>query len=315
MLAPSKVGTVTLAARLDATPPAAAPLTPRVGSWNPLETPADGGPQPWRRDGVQRAREETWEDGVEENGNGSRAARGPLPSWAGGPRGSVEKVEWPAASAPASPPQQAERAKVRTPPPGGYLPPSGAFSARDSGLARGQLVHPASERVSDAAVPATRVVPNAAATKAKPGAGDATLLADLPFDVPKSLPGWLIAAGSAAALAGFLLPWSENVPFASGFGYLDTWGLATPSHGLVLLMTVGVLAMAIFPNRVPAWLRTGVCGLVLGALLFGLVWPYLLDGFGALIGTLAEAAAAIFLMVGGLLALRPARHADDEPAV
>jgi hypothetical protein len=138
--------------------------------------------------------------------------------------------------------------------------------------------------------------------------------ADLPFDTPKSLPGWLIAAGAAAAIAGFLLPWSRMIPGQGGFGYLDTWGLASSSRILVLLFTVMALALAILPNRVPGWLRSGVAGLVLGGLLLGIVWPYLLDGASA-IGTLAEAAAALLLIIGGLLAVRPERHAEDEPAV
>jgi hypothetical protein len=141
-----------------------------------------------------------------------------------------------------------------------------------------------------------------------------SLFADLPFDTPNSLPGWLIAAGSAAAIAGFLLPWSRMVPGAGGFGYLDTWGLATQSRVLLLLLTVMTLAMAILPNRVPAWLRTGVAGLVLGGLLLGIIWPYLVDGVGAA-GTLAEAAAALLLIVGGLLGVRPRRHVADEPLV
>jgi hypothetical protein len=158
-----------------------------------------------------------------------------------------------------------------------------------------------------ASVPAVDTAP-------KPRPGSASLFADLHFDAPKSLPGWLIAAGSAAAIAGFLLPWSRMIPGAGGFGYLDTWGLATSSRLLLLLMTVVALALAILPNRVPAWLRSGVAGLVVGGLLLGIVWPYLLDGVSA-IGTLAEAAAALLLIIGGLLAVRPQRHAEDEPPV
>jgi hypothetical protein len=154
----------------------------------------------------------------------------------------------------------------------------------------------------------------AAEPPSQPRPGSASLFADLPFDTPKSLPGWLIAAGSAAAIAGFLLPWSRMIPGQGGFGYLDTWGLATPSRVLLLLFTVVALALAILPNRAPAWLRSGAAGLVLGGLLLGIVWPYLLDGASA-IGTLAEAAAALLLIIGGLLAVRPARHAEDDPAV
>lgn len=333
-LAPSKVGAVTLAARLDATTPASgAPVTAFLGDLAASAAHAIGVPSPWRRDGVQRASEEVWADepggsrvdGIPApgpNGNGAHGKAAPLPTWAGGPGGSTATGDWPAAAAPfasdgarAATPQPA---KPATPPPGAWLPPSGTFTARDSGLARGKLVHPGSTRV---AVPAT--APNVAvaaapvpvAAAAKPRPGEASLLADLPFESPNSLPAWLIAAGSAAAIAGFLLPWSRAIPFATGFTYLDTWGLATPSHLLVLLLTVVSLALAILPNRVPTWLRTGVAGLVVGGLLLGLVWPYLLDGFGAMIGALVDAAAALLLVIGGLLAVRPQRHAEDEPPV
>jgi hypothetical protein len=336
-LAPSKVGAVTLAARLEGTTfRGAAPTPPVLGDWPAGTEPALGGPSPWRRDGVQRPRDMDWDNAVDGpragahgpggNGNGAHAAARHLPAWAGGPRHSTGTVDWPAASAPPSgsaptpAPAPGNPAKPNAPPPGAYLPPSGTFTARDSGLARGKLVQPGSAHV--AAAPVVRegiatVSPNLppGETDTQPGPGSAPLLADLPFDAPNSLPGWLIAAGSAAAIAGFLLPWSTTIPFASGFGYLDTWGLATPSHLLLLLATVATLALAILPNRVAAWLRTGVAGLVLGALLLGIVWPYLLDGFGAMIGALAEGVAAALLLIGGLLAVRPPRHAEDEPAV
>jgi hypothetical protein len=209
--------------------------------------------------------------------------------------------------------------------PGAYLPPSGAFTARDSGLARGELVQPEAARVP-ARSPALAALAAAVSglsnrhheapeppQEVRPG--EVPLLADLPFDSPDSLPGWLIAAGSSAAIAGFLLPWSNAIPFAGGFGYLDTWGLATPSHLLILLMTVALLALTILPNRVPGWLRNGVAALGLGGLLLGIIWPYLMDGFGAMIGVLAAATGAMLLLIGGLLAARPQRHAGDEPGV
>ncbi len=324
MLAPSKVGAVTLAARLDPTSPAPVPTPPVLGDWVPSGTGALGGPSPWRRDGVQRPRDEDF-DGLTgqpsgpapagvSNGNGAHGTGG-LPAWAGGPPGSSGPVGLPAAVAPVG----ADRAKAATPPPGAYLPPSGAFSARDSGLPRGQLLLPGSARPSIATSPRpTAAVSSPAAPADEPDAEPrpsiGSLFADLQFDAPKSLPGWLIAAGAAAAIAGFLLPWSRMIPGQGGFGYLDTWGLASSSRLLLLLFTVVTLALAILPNRMPAWLRTGVAGLVLGGLLLGIVWPYLMDGASA-IGTLAEATAALLLIIGGLLAVRQERHAEDEPAV
>lgn len=319
MLAPSRVGAVTLAARLEVTPPLARQAPAVLGDWLPTDNEALGGPSPWRRDGVQRPRDEDMhpEPTVPANGNGAHAD-GLLPSWAGGPRSAAAPADWPAATAPTAP---VDAPKAAPPPtPGAYLPPSGAFTARDSGLARGQLMQPGAARVSPA--PAARSSPPAASasvpaaeTDPGPRTGGSPLLADLPFGASTSLPGWLVAAGCAAAIAGFLLPWSKSIPFATGFGYLDTWGLATPSHLLMLLMTMVTLTLAILPNRLPTWLRTGVVGLVLGGLLLGVTWPYLLDGFGAMIGALAVAAASVLLIVGGLLAVRPERHAEAEPAV
>jgi hypothetical protein len=291
-----------------------------LGDWpSATAAPADAfsGPSPWRRDGVQRPRDIGWDDDIVRrhsapNGNGADGAI--LPPWAGGPVGATMTAARPAASPRLSLDED-------PPPPGAYLPPSGAFTARDSGLARGELVQPDSARVparSPALVALAAAVSSLTAGRkdaAEVQPGEVPLLADLPFDSPDSLPGWLIAAGSSAAIAGFLLPWSNAIPFASGFGYLDTWGLATPSHLLILLMTVGLLALTILPNRVPAWLRNGVAALGLGGLLLGIIWPYLMDGFGAMIGVLAEATGAMLLLIGGLLAARPQRHAGDEPGV
>ena len=77
------------------------------------------------------------------------------------------------------------------------------------------------------------------------------------------------------AAVGFLLPWGVSVIGASGVGYFDRWGLAGPFHPLVVLGVLAILVLALVPNPVPPWLRVGLPGLGLGALLLGLVWPYL----------------------------------------
>lgn len=144
--------------------------------------------------------------------------------------------------------------------------------------------------------------------------GRASLLADLPFDAPDDLPGWLVAVGSIGAAVSFLLPWAPEVLGSPAFGttYFGQWGLASPMHLPPLLFIVAIAALAVLPNGVAAWIRTGILPVLAGGLLLGLTWPYLVGGFGGLLGTTIAAAAAILMVAGGVVALAP-RHA--EPAV
>ena len=72
--------------------------------------------------------------------------------------------------------------------------------------------------------------------------------------------------GAAMAILGFLLPWSRVVIGSRHLGgYFDSWGLASPTHVVVLLGVLAVLALGIMRTTVPAWLRTGVLGLVSAA--------------------------------------------------
>ena len=101
------------------------------------------------------------------------------------------------------------------------------------------------------------------------------------------LAGWLVAAGSAMAALGFVLPWSVAVIGARGYGgYLDGWGLASPTHVIALAVVLLTLALGVVKTTVPAWLRTGVLGLALGGLLIGLTWPYAIGPLGAGIGAM-----------------------------
>jgi hypothetical protein len=130
--------------------------------------------------------------------------------------------------------------------------------------------------------------------------------------------GWLAVAGSALSAVGFLLPWSGSVVGASGVGYFDRWGLAGPGHLLVVLGLLGILALGIVHNPVPVWVRVGLAGLGLGALLVGLVWPYLLGPLGADPGALAVTVGALMLVVAGIIALawrHAGRHAGHDPSV
>ncbi len=172
---------------------------------------------------------------------------------------------------------------------------------RDTCAACGASLDPAIVRVASAAGAAP---------------GRASFLADLPFDAPSDAAGWLIAIGGLVATVGFLLPWAPNVIGAAGIGgYVDRWGLATISHLPVFLAVLVVALLAVIPSRVPAWLMSGLVPILLGGLLLGLAWPYLVGGLGTGIGLLADAVAAVALVVGGSLRLAPWRHGSEEPPV
>lgn len=211
-------------------------------------------------------------------------------------------------------------------PAGAYLPPSAVFAARTprapmGGARRATAVTDVAFAGAGVSWPGAAPAANGADIDDSAPAvatADESLLADLPFDIPATVADWLVAAGSGMAAIGFLLPWSANVIGAKGIGsYLDAWGLASPPNFIVFMVAIGGLALTIVPNRVPIWLRTGIFGLILGGVLVGLVWPYLVGGWagGAQIGVLGETVAAFLLIAGGVLVQRPDRHARDATGV
>lgn len=127
--------------------------------------------------------------------------------------------------------------------------------------------------------------------------------------------GWLAIAGAALATAGFLLPWSASVIGAGGVGYFDRWGFAGPGHVVVVVGLLVVLAAAILRDRVPIWLGIGLPGLGLGAMLIGLVWPYLFGPLGAQLGAIAVALGAVMLVAAGIAAVIVDRHAEADEVV
>jgi hypothetical protein len=128
--------------------------------------------------------------------------------------------------------------------------------------------------------------------------------------------GWLMIIGSAVAILGFLLPWSHTVIGAEGVGsYFDTWGMANASHLLVVLALLAALGLAIVANPLPTWIRTCAVGLLLGGLLVGLTWPYLIGPLGAGPGVMAILVGGLMLVFAGLLDLVEARHATSVPVV
>jgi hypothetical protein len=128
--------------------------------------------------------------------------------------------------------------------------------------------------------------------------------------------GVIVLAGAMASLIGFLLPWSTVVIGSRGTGtYFDTWGLAGQGHLVVFLAVLGALALAAIPNRLDTWLRTGVVGIALGALLLGLAWPYAFGPLGTGVGIVLLVVAACLLLLGGLLSTLVQRHGATTPAV
>ena len=127
--------------------------------------------------------------------------------------------------------------------------------------------------------------------------------------------GWLSVAGSALAAVGFILPWSNSVIGATGIGYFDRWGLAGPGHIVIVIALLALLGLGVVRMAVPAWIRLGIPGVGLGALLFGLAWPYLVGPLGIQAGLLAVVIGAALILVAGILAIATGRHADSAQAV
>jgi hypothetical protein len=131
-----------------------------------------------------------------------------------------------------------------------------------------------------------------------------------------TIAGWFVVAGSALSTLGFLMPWSSVVIGARGTGgYLDDWGLASPTHLFVVVALLGLLALGVLENPVPAWLRTGVLGLALGGLLLGLTWPYTIGPLGAELGATLTFFGSFALLIGGAVASWATRHGRIDPAV
>jgi len=133
--------------------------------------------------------------------------------------------------------------------------------------------------------------------------GRAPLFADLPFDAPDTLAGWLVSIGGGAAALSFVMPWAPRV-----VNYADSWGLAAISHLPVLGLLVATVVLGVLPNRVATWVRSGVLGLVGGSLFLGILWPYVAGDFGAEWGSIVGAAASLVLIIGGTLGVAPRRE-------
>ena len=122
--------------------------------------------------------------------------------------------------------------------------------------------------------------------------------------------------GTFQALRGLLRRYQPPLmPKVNKAGYFDLWGLAGPGHSVVVLAVLGIIAAAAARERVPLWLGIGLPGLGVGALLVGLVWPYLLALPGAQVGAMAVLLGALLLVGAGLAALILDRHARGPRVV
>jgi hypothetical protein len=127
---------------------------------------------------------------------------------------------------------------------------------------------------------------------------------------------WFVIVGAAMTVLGFLLPWSRVVIGSRSLGgYLDTWGLASPTHVVVLLGALAILALGIMRTSVPVWLWAGVLALALGGLLLGLTWPYQFGPLGADVGAIVVGLGGLALIIGGGVTSWATRHVEVEPAV
>lgn len=123
-----------------------------------------------------------------------------------------------------------------------------------------------------------------------------------------------VAAGAGLAVLGILLPWVNGLPGANPFaGYFDRWGLGGPGMWLVLTGLVGLAGVAGSSGRAASW-PVRLPALATAAFLVGLLWPYLVGGFGRSIGVWVVLVGAIAVAVGGLLD-REGRHDGEEPSV
>jgi hypothetical protein len=219
------------------------------------------------------------------------------PSW-------PETRGWPPPGAPQPAPEPAPRPRA-----GAYLPPSAVLTTVGEAAAAAS----GSDSGSPAALPPT----NASAANTVDGAPAAASWSRRIPDIDRSFPPQAILVGAALATLGFLLPWAPIVIGSAHIGsYLDQWGLAAPGNAMLLLVFLALGAAASQIDRLPGWARPGLPAVILSGILVGLVWPYLFTGaLQPSIGVYLTLAAAIVLVVGGLLDLWVSRHAGGSRPV
>jgi hypothetical protein len=224
---------------------------------------------------------------------------------------------WPASQVPSWPDRAsttlpAAAAAAAEPPPGAYLPPSPVAAPTPPAILGTAAI---ATMPAGPAAPARAWAGPSAAAGADDTAGEPeTDAAGARARVDEAI-GWVAVAGCAIALLGFLIPWARTMIGSSGDGYLDQWGLAGPGHLVIVIALVAIVIGAVIPNRIPAWLRLGVPGLVVGAILIGLLWPYVIGPLGTLPGAFLSLAGALTLVGASIASIVIDRHAARGPAV
>ncbi len=193
------------------------------------------------------------------------------------------------------------RPEPRTPA-GAYLPPSAVLPSLDLPSAGGAVA---------VAGVASRPDPAASFTgRASAAVSEALASVRVTGDAGRRA----VATGAGIAALGTLLPWVNTLPGASPIAnYLDRWGLAGGGIWLVLLGLVALAVVAGSTGRAAAW-PVGLPAVATAAFLIGLIWPYLLGGFGRAVGVWVLLVGAVVLAVGGVLETRR-RHGTSELAV
>jgi len=186
-------------------------------------------------------------------------------------------------------------------PAGAYLPPSAVLPPLD-------LPAPAGAALPTTPEPGLTL--EARVSRGVAALNDALESVHLTADMPRRV----AAAGSGLSALGLVLPWVNTLPGANPLaGYLDRWGLAGPGLWLVFVGLIVLASIAGSSGRTASW-PIGLASIATGAFLVGLVWPYVIGGFGRSIGVGVVLAGAIVLAVGGLLDRR-GRHDDGDATV
>lgn len=219
-------------------------------------------------------------------------------------------TSWP--ETPAWPPRETVAPVAHEPiaprtPAGAYLPPSAVLPPGEALPVNGTNGHPAGV-----------VAPRADAGSAKRSLAERFALGEGqgPLGLQANAASRTIAIGASIAGLGLLLPWAEIVIGSSSIGgFLDQWGLAGPGHPLILLLLVAVGALAVARERFPDVFGAGTAAIVLGSVLLGLVFPYVMGPYHETIGVYVTGAGAVVMIVGGLLARVTPRHAEAVETV
>jgi hypothetical protein len=137
-----------------------------------------------------------------------------------------------------------------------------------------------------------------------------------PLGMPVEAPTRIVVLGAGISGLGFLLPWANYVIGHGRIGgYLDQWGLAGPGHLIILALIAAIALLALFAAQMPRWVRVGLPSIGLACLLTGLIFPYLLGPYDALIGVYVVAVGAVIMIGGGLLDRIATRHAETSASV